>query len=49
MSKKGCCSDNAVAESFFTSLKQERVHWRNDETRDEAQQQITFLLRISMS
>ena len=29
MSKKGCCWDNAVAESFFGSLKQERVHWRN--------------------
>lgn len=23
ISKKGCCSDNAVAESFFGSLKQE--------------------------
>ena len=27
MSKKGCCWDNAVAESFFGSLKQEREHW----------------------
>ncbi|AGH46006.1 integrase catalytic subunit [Paraglaciecola psychrophila 170] len=26
MSKKGCCWDNAAAESFFGSLKQERVH-----------------------
>jgi putative transposase len=33
MSKKGCCWDNAVAESFFGSLKQERVHWRNYATR----------------
>jgi putative transposase len=40
MSKKGCCWDNAVAESFFGSLKQERVHWRNYETRNEAQQDI---------
>ena len=40
MSKKGCCWDNAVAESFFGSLKQERVHWRNYETRYEAQQDI---------
>ena len=32
MSKKGCCWDNAVAESFFGSLKQERVHWRNCQT-----------------
>jgi len=40
MSKKGCCWDNAVAESFFGSLKQERVHWKNYETRYEAQQDI---------
>jgi putative transposase len=29
MSKKGCCWDNVVAESFIGRLKQERVHWRN--------------------
>ncbi|MCU7894447.1 MAG: IS3 family transposase [Candidatus Thiodiazotropha sp. (ex Lucinoma aequizonata)] len=29
MSRKGDCWDNAVVESFFGSLKQERVHWRN--------------------
>jgi hypothetical protein len=40
MSKKGCCWDNAVAESFFGSLKQERVHWRNYPTRFSAQQDI---------
>ena len=40
MSKKGCCWDNAVAESFFGSLKQERVNWRNYQTRYEAQQDI---------
>jgi transposase InsO family protein len=40
MSKKGCCWDNAVAESFFGSLKQERVHWRNHSTRSCAQQDI---------
>ena len=40
MSKKGCCWDNAVAESFFGSLKQERVHWRSYQTRREAQQDI---------
>jgi transposase InsO family protein len=40
MSKKGCCWDNAVAESFFGSLKQERVHWKNYETRYEAQQDV---------
>ena len=40
MSKKGCCWDNAVAESFFGSLKQERVHWRNYQTRYDAQQDV---------
>jgi putative transposase len=40
MSRKGDCWDNAVAESFFGSLKNERVHWRNYQTRYEAQQDI---------
>jgi putative transposase len=40
MSRKGDCWDNAVAESFFGSLKQERVQWRNYQTRNEAQQDI---------
>ena len=40
MSRKGNCWDNAVAESFFGSLKQERVHWRNYQTRLEAQQDV---------
>jgi len=40
MSRKGDCWDNAVVESFFGSLKQERVHWRSYQTRYEAQQNI---------
>jgi putative transposase len=32
MSKKGDCWDNSVIESFFGSLKQERVQWRNYQT-----------------
>lgn len=40
MSRKGNCWDNAVAESFFGRLKQERVQWRNYQTRYEAQQDI---------
>ena len=40
MSRKGDCWDNAVAESFFGSLKQERVQWRNYQTRLEAQQDV---------
>ena len=40
ISRKGNCWDNAVAESFFGSLKQERVQWRNYQTRNEAQQDV---------
>jgi len=40
MSRKGDCWDNAVVESFFGSLKQERVQWRHYQTRYEAQQDI---------
>lgn len=40
MSRKGNCWDNAVAESFFGSLKQERVQWHHYQNRYEAQQDI---------
>lgn len=40
MSKKGDCWDNSVAESFFSRLKEERVHWRHYQTRLEAKQDI---------
>ena len=40
MSRKGDCWDNAVVESFFGSLKQERVQWCHYQTRHEAQQDI---------
>lgn len=40
MSRKGNCWDNAVSESFFSRLKQERVQWRYYQTRKEAQQDI---------
>ena len=40
MSRKGDCWDNAVAESFFGSLKQERVQWCHYQTRLEAQQDV---------
>lgn len=46
MSRLGDCWDNAVAESFFGSLKQERVQWKSYQTRYEAQQDI--LQYISM-
>jgi len=40
MSRKGDCWDNAVAESFFASLKRECVQWTNYQTRAEARQDI---------
>ncbi len=40
MSRKGDCWDNAVVESFFGTLKQERVQWQHYQTRYEAQQDI---------
>jgi len=36
MSRRGNCYDNAVAESFFSSLKRERVYRRRYWTREEA-------------
>ena len=40
MSRKGDCWDNAVVESFFGSLKTERVVFTKYKTRDEAKQDI---------
>ena len=40
MSRKGNCYDNAVAESFFSSLKNELVHGRDYYTREEARTEI---------
>ena len=40
MSRKGDCWDNSVAESFFGTLKQERVQWRHYQTRREVQQDV---------
>lgn len=40
MSKKGDCWDNAVAESFFHTLKVELIHRNKFRTRDEAKRKI---------
>ena len=40
MSRKGDCWDNAVVESFFGSLKCERVFWTCYQTREEARQDV---------
>jgi transposase InsO family protein len=38
--RKGDGGDNAVVERFFGSLQSERVHWRSDQTREEARADI---------
>ena len=40
MSRKGHCWDNAVAESFFHTLKVELIHRERFKTREEAKQKI---------
>ncbi len=40
MSGKGNCYDNAVVESFFSSLKNEIVHHQDYHTRDQARSEI---------
>ncbi len=46
MSRIGDCFDNAVAESFFRSLKQERIHWRHYQTRYAAQQDVLHYISM---
>ena len=40
MSRKGDCFDNAVAESFFATLKSELVYHEKFRTREEARMSI---------
>ena len=40
MSRRKNCHGNAVAESFFSSLKRERIWRRTYKTRDEARQDV---------
>jgi transposase InsO family protein len=46
MSRKGDCWDNAVAESFFSTLKTERVHLRLYRSRDEARRDIFEYIEV---
>ena len=46
MSRKGECHDNAVAESFFHSLKTELVYHEKYQTRAEAKQSIFKYIEI---
>ena len=40
MSRRGNCHDNAVAESFFSLLKKDRIKRKVYKTRDEARAEI---------
>lgn len=46
MSAKGCCWDNAVAESFFHTLKVELVHRTNYRTREQAKSEIFEYIEV---
>lgn len=46
MSRKGDCWDNAVAESFFSKLKTERVFFADYRTRDEARRDIVDYIEM---
>lgn len=46
MSRRGNCYDNAVAESFFSTLKNELVHDRTFLTRDEARSQVFEFIEV---
>ena len=43
---KGDCWDNAVAESFFHSLKTELIHYENFLTRKQANEKIFEYIEI---
>jgi transposase InsO family protein len=40
MSSTGNCYDNAVAESYFKTIKSEEIYWKHYRTRDEARTSI---------
>lgn len=46
MSRKGNCWDNAVSESFFASLKKERIFHKTYQTREEARKDIVSYIEM---
>ena len=46
MSRRGNCWDNAVAESFFSSLKEERIPKRIYKTRDLARTDVFDYIEV---
>ena len=45
-SRKGNCYDNAVVESFFSTLKNELVHERDYHTRDDARAEVFEFIEV---
>jgi len=46
MSRRGCCYDNAAAESFWHTLKNELIHRSHFQTRSEAKQAIFEYIEV---
>ena len=46
MSRRGNCYDNAVVESFFSSLKKERIKRKIYSTREEARSEIFEYIEV---
>jgi putative transposase len=46
MSRKGNCYDKAVAESFFSTLKNDLVHERDYKTREETRAEIFEFIEV---
>jgi transposase InsO family protein len=46
MSSKGNCYDNAITETFFSSLKKELVYLTRFETRSQAKQMVFDYIEI---
>ena len=46
MSAKGCCYDNACAESFFSYLKKDFLYGRKFKTRSEARQAVVEYIEL---
>ena len=46
MGSRGDCFDNAVAESFFATLKKELVHRRSWPTKDELRSEIFDYIEV---
>jgi len=46
MSRTGNCWDNAVAESYFKTIKTELIRWKNFQSRDECELKIFQYIEI---